>query len=164
MRPPRIDLPLSLLALIGAALAAVLATTFAQLPAAVAPRAATVKAADAPAMAAAFANARDSRPLPSPAVVASALFGPTKTVAPREERPQSPPPPPVPVEAAEWLRAVGVYEDASGSRWTIVKDDRSGRAMKLRSDGAACEEGRLVAGADGLVVELGSKRYRIKRR
>jgi hypothetical protein len=158
---------LFILALSGAALAAALASGIARNPLADEPRSASsrgepMKAAASPAAAAALAKARNGRPLPSPAAAAAALFGPAPKAAPREERPKPPPPPPVPVEAADWLRAVGAYEDASGLRWTIVKDDRSGRAMKLRSDGAACEDGRLAAAAEGLVVELGSKRYRIK--
>jgi|GEM_PF-4555553 len=83
-----------------------------------------------------------------------------------------PAPPPEPVERADWLRLVGSFEDGAGRLWTLVKDGRSGRVLKLSSggapvqrDGGAEAEGRVIAaGADGVVVEIGSKRYAIKGR
>jgi hypothetical protein len=73
--------------------------------------------------------------------------------------------PAAPARPADWLRPLGGFEDTSGRAWLFIKDDRSGRAIKLRIDGTQSEDGRIVAAAkDAYEIEVEGMRYSVRRR
>jgi hypothetical protein len=75
------------------------------------------------------------------------------------------PPPLAPAQKADWLHPVGSFEDPAGCRWLFIKDDHSGRIIKLREDGLATEDGRITDSSNGLyVIEVDSNRYSIRGR
>jgi hypothetical protein len=181
MRLRKGDIPFCLLALVAAALSVALASAAVSGPA---PRRAAAaesakgiekvaakgavtgaKPAAVPSAAEAPSSRGRDREYPAPEVVARSFV--RNAPKARTQAAARPPPaqPPGPPERADWLRAIGGFEDAEGKRWVFVKDDRSGRAIKLRADGSASEDGRLLLGAaEGLVFETGSKRYLVKGR
>jgi hypothetical protein len=106
---------------------------------------------------------RGRQPTPAPAAIAGIFAGRAAVIA--APGPQRQHPSPAPVERADWLHWVGGFEDGEGRGWILVKDERRGAVIKLRADGVAGEEGRLVdAAPEALLVELGLKLYSIKGR
>jgi hypothetical protein len=70
-----------------------------------------------------------------------------------------------PLPKADWLRAVGAFEDQAGICWLFIKDEKSGRVIQLRSDGIETEAGRVLdASAPELLIELESIGYSIRGR
>jgi hypothetical protein len=112
------------------------------------------------------AIARQAAPAPASALPPRAIAGRFggRTPEPRKGIAAAPPPA-GPPERADWLRALGGFEDGEGRGWILVKDERAGRAIKLRADGSACAEGRLSRdAAGGLVLDTGSRRFAISGR
>jgi hypothetical protein len=73
--------------------------------------------------------------------------------------------PPAPPRKAEWLRSIGAFEDLAGIRWLFIKDGKSGRVIKLRSDGIATESGKVIdASGPEPLIELDSIAYSIRGR
>ena len=153
------DAPLSILAILAAALSAGIAW----------PREVYVARSEA----AATADARKAeeegepaelRPKPTTPAVADIArkFGGPPSEMPA---PKAPPPHPESARQADWLHAVGSFEDSGGYRWILVKDDRRSRVIKLRADGALSDEGRMLEQGPGIyVIEADSKRYSFRGR
>lgn len=75
------------------------------------------------------------------------------------------PTPAAPPQKADWLRPVGGFEDSLGRSWLFLKDDRSGRVLELRLDGAATEDGRIAESSrDAYIVEIEAASYSVRRK
>jgi hypothetical protein len=154
MRMKKADAPLSILAILAAALSAGIAW----------PREGYVARSEAAATAEAKKTGAKEEPAelrqrPAPPAVAdiAGKFGGPPSGKPT---PKVPPPHPESAQQADWLHAVGSFEDSGGCRWILVKDDRRSRVIKLRADGALSDEGRMLEqGAGVFVIEADSKRY-----
>jgi hypothetical protein len=154
----RSDAPFALLACVAAALAIGHASVRPEGAAATAvePQAAAI-ARERPAS----GSASEALPRPSAEEV-SRKFGRPGSRSPAKA---APPALPSPVRKADWLHPVGTIEDSGGTRWLFIKDDRSGRVIRLRADGELADEGRVIdSSKDEPVIEMDSVRYSIRGR
>jgi hypothetical protein len=93
----------------------------------------------------------------------AAKFGSVMSVAP--SAPAVAPAPPAPPQRADWLRVIGGFDDERGGSWLFLKDDRSGRVLKLNRDGAPSDDGRILESRqDAWIVAIGDASYSVQRR
>lgn len=104
-----------------------------------------------------------AKPEPPAAWRIAAKFGRQGTA--KAERGAAAPKPVSPQQKGDWLRPVGGFEDSQGKAWVFLKDDRSGRILKLRLDGTATEDGRIAESSqEAYFVEINAASYSLRRK